>query len=162
MSRIKGMKSSAALTVAVVALVAALGGGAVAGVTISKLNRGEKKQVKRISKRQARKLDRKIKSTNLFAYVRDSGGVEDATVEYGEGTSGVDDPAGGNDFFDPYVVTFDRNLAGCVAQATSGLGEPDGGTWTSSATGMFADVDGSTVRVYRSGGDGAFMVSVFC
>jgi hypothetical protein len=63
-SRIKGTKSSAALLVAVIALVAALGGGAVAGVTISKLNKKEKQQVKRISKRvskkQARKLDRRI------------------------------------------------------------------------------------------------------
>ena len=37
------------------ALVAALGGGAVAGVTISKLNNKEKKQVKKISKKQAKK-----------------------------------------------------------------------------------------------------------
>ncbi len=41
MSRIKGSGPSAALIVAVVALVAALGGGAVAGVTISKLNKKE-------------------------------------------------------------------------------------------------------------------------
>jgi hypothetical protein len=60
MSRIKGTKSSAALLVAVIALVAALGGGAVAGVTISKLNNKEKKQVKRIAKRKAKRLDRKI------------------------------------------------------------------------------------------------------
>jgi hypothetical protein len=59
-SRIKGTKSSAALIVAVVALVAALGGGAVAGVTISKLKPKEKSQVKRISKKQAKKLDKKI------------------------------------------------------------------------------------------------------
>jgi mevalonate kinase len=60
MSRIKGTKSSAALLVAVIALVAALGGGAVAGVTISKLNKKERKQVKRLSKKQAKKLDRRI------------------------------------------------------------------------------------------------------
>jgi hypothetical protein len=60
MSRIKAAKSSAALLVAVIALVAALGGGAVAGVTISKLNNKEKKQVKRLSKKQAKKLDRRI------------------------------------------------------------------------------------------------------
>lgn len=60
MSGIKQAKSSAALTVAVVALIAALGGGAVAGVTVSKLNQKEKKQVKRISKKQAKKLDKLI------------------------------------------------------------------------------------------------------
>jgi integrin beta 3 len=60
MSPIKRTKSSAALIVAVVALVAALGGGAVAGVTISKLNNKEKKQVKRIAKRKAKQLDRRI------------------------------------------------------------------------------------------------------
>jgi hypothetical protein len=56
MRKIKRVKPSAAIIVAVVALVAALGGGAVAGVTISKLNNKEKKQVKRLAK----KLDKKI------------------------------------------------------------------------------------------------------
>jgi hypothetical protein len=59
MSRIKGTKSSAALLVAVIALVAALGGGAVAGVTISKLNKKERKQVKKIAKKQAKKQSKK-------------------------------------------------------------------------------------------------------
>jgi len=60
MPRIKGTKSSAALLVAVVALVAALGGGAVAGVAVTSLNKEEKTQVKKISKKQAKKLDKKI------------------------------------------------------------------------------------------------------
>lgn len=60
MSRVKRAKPSPALIVAVVALVAALCGGAVAGVTISKLKPEEKNQVKRISKRQAKRLDKKI------------------------------------------------------------------------------------------------------
>ena len=176
MQRIKGAKPSAALIVAVIALVAALGGGAVAGVAVTSLNKKDKKQVKKIAK----KLDKKIAlepgpsgpkgekgdpgqdATNLFAYVRDTGGLQEATVEYGDGVSGVTDPAGANDFFDPYVVTFDRNLGGCVAYGASGLGEPDGGTWTAGPNAMFADVDGSTVRVHSSGGDTAFMLSVFC
>ncbi len=58
MSRIR--KPSPALLVAVVALVAALCGGAVAGVAVHALNKKEKKQVKRISKRQAHKLDKRI------------------------------------------------------------------------------------------------------
>jgi hypothetical protein len=63
MRRIKGAKPSPALLVAVVALVAALGGGAVAGVAVTALNKQEKKQVKKISKKQARKLDKKIELT---------------------------------------------------------------------------------------------------
>ncbi len=55
MSRIKGKRPSAALVVAIVALVAALGGGAVAGVTISKLNKKEKKQVTKIAKKEGKK-----------------------------------------------------------------------------------------------------------
>ena len=44
--------------VAVVALFVALGGGAVAGqATTAKLDKKEKKQVKKISKKQAKKLD---------------------------------------------------------------------------------------------------------
>jgi hypothetical protein len=60
MSSIKGRRPSASIIVAVVALVAALGSSAVAGVTISKLSNKEKKQVKRLSKKQARKLDKRI------------------------------------------------------------------------------------------------------
>jgi hypothetical protein len=43
--------------------VAALGGGAVAGVAVTALNKKEKKQVTKISKKQAKKLDRKIELT---------------------------------------------------------------------------------------------------
>jgi hypothetical protein len=59
-SRIKRAKPSPAIVVAVVALVAALSGGAVAGVTISKLNKRERNQVRKISKKQARKQARKL------------------------------------------------------------------------------------------------------
>ncbi|MGB6424022.1 MAG: hypothetical protein WBF18_01960 [Solirubrobacterales bacterium] len=45
MRRIKQAKPSAALIVAVIALVAALGGGAVAGVAVTSLNKKDKKQV---------------------------------------------------------------------------------------------------------------------
>ena len=59
MRRIKRAKPSPALLVAVVALVAALGGGAVAGVAVTSLNKEDKKQVKKIAK----KLDKKIELT---------------------------------------------------------------------------------------------------
>ena len=60
MRRIKQAKPSPALLVAVIALVAALGGGAVAGVAVTSLNKKDKKQVKKISKKQAKKLDKRI------------------------------------------------------------------------------------------------------
>ena len=55
MSRIKGAKPSAALLVAVVALVVALGGGAVAGVAVTVLNNKEKKEVRKLARKQANK-----------------------------------------------------------------------------------------------------------
>jgi|GEM_PF-2732425 hypothetical protein len=60
MRRIKQAKPSPALLVAVIALVAALGGGAVAGVAVTSLSKKDKKQVTKISKKQAKKLDKKI------------------------------------------------------------------------------------------------------
>ena len=63
MRRIKRTKPSAALIVAVVALVAALGGGAVAGVAVTSLNKKETKKVRKIAKKQAKKLDKKIELT---------------------------------------------------------------------------------------------------
>ncbi|MBK5118065.1 MAG: collagen-like protein [Thermoleophilia bacterium] len=60
MRRIKRTKPSPALLVAVVALVAALGGGAVAGVAVTSLNKKETKKVRMIAKKQAKKLDKKI------------------------------------------------------------------------------------------------------
>jgi hypothetical protein len=60
MRKIRRARPSAAIIVAAVALVAALGSGAVAGVTISKLNKKEKQQVKRIAERKAKRLDKNI------------------------------------------------------------------------------------------------------
>lgn len=59
MRRITGAKPSPALVIAVIALVAALGGGAVAGVAVTALNKKERKQVKKISKRQGKKQGKK-------------------------------------------------------------------------------------------------------
>lgn len=47
------------MVVAVVALVAALGGGAVAGVAITSLNKKEKRQVKKIAKKEGKRQARK-------------------------------------------------------------------------------------------------------
>ena len=63
MRSIKGTKPSPALLVAVVALVAALAGTAIGGVAVTSLNKKDKKQVTRIAKKQAKKLDGKIELT---------------------------------------------------------------------------------------------------
>ena len=63
MSRIMRAKPSPALVVAVVALVAGLAGTAVGGVVVESLNKKEKRQVTQISKKQARKLDKRIALT---------------------------------------------------------------------------------------------------
>jgi hypothetical protein len=60
MRRIKAAKPSPALLVAVVALVAALAGTAIGGVAVTSLSKKDKKQVTKIAKKQAKKLDRKI------------------------------------------------------------------------------------------------------
>jgi hypothetical protein len=192
MARIKGIRSSAALIVAVLALITALGGGAVAGVTISKLNKKEKKQVKRISKRiskkQARKLDRRIKllpgptgpkgdagadATNFFAYIRDTASdtysTDEATIAYGEGVSAVEDPD--NSF--TYTLSFDRDLTGCVVQANAGTGRPRGTASSYLATVSHVSLENpglatnqARVSFYKpdftSSYDTSFMVTAFC
>jgi len=55
MERIKRARPSPAVLIAVVALVAALGGSAISGVATPALNKKDKKQVKKISKKQAKK-----------------------------------------------------------------------------------------------------------
>ena len=67
MSQIKRARPSPAILVAVIALVAALGGSAVAEVaTTSKLDKKEKKQVKKLAKKQANKrIDKREPSLNV-------------------------------------------------------------------------------------------------
>ncbi len=178
MGKLKGHRPSPALLVAVVALVAALSGGAVAGVAVTSLSKKDKKQVKKISKKQAKKLDKKIElkpgppgedATNLFAYIRDNGSGSTAELDYGEGATGVSDPPGDNNGGDPYVVNFNRDLTGCVAHSTTGLGEPDRAPDLQATTGpMFADVEGSSVETFAVSAtsgttrDTSFVISVFC
>ena len=199
MRRIKQAKPSAALIVAVIALVAALGGGAVAGVAVTSLKQNERKQVKKISKRQAKKLDKKIAltpgpkgdqglqgeqgpkgdqglqgdpgedATHLFAYIQDTGNTDDeAALGYGDGAVSVSDPDGDNSITSPgpYVVTFDRDLSECVANATTGRGDPAGVGTGSFIAPTIATVKGATVEVaaLTSGGfkDTSFMLSVVC
>lgn len=105
-------------------------------------------------------------ATSLFATVVDGGNGAAATLgPTSRGAVSVSDPAGANSFIDPYVVTFDRSLAGCVAQATQGRVVADGGAGLIAI--MSADVSGSTVRLFAQKStdvleDSSFMVSVFC
>jgi hypothetical protein len=61
-------------------------------------------------------------ATNLFAYVRDNGSADMATVGYGSGVA-VSDPAGNSS----YQVFFNQSVVNCVVQAVAGTGDPPGG-----------------------------------
>ncbi len=105
-------------------------------------------------------------ATKLFAYIRDDGGVDTATVQYGRGVTAVSDPAGD----ESYIVTFNRSLTNCVAQVTQGVGSPPGSA--TSALGL----DPQLVLDFPSAGmvrvtfvndvgmksDTAFMITAFC
>jgi hypothetical protein len=105
-------------------------------------------------------------ATNLFAYVADPNAATPASVGYGEGVTGVSDPAGANSSINPYVVSFDRNLQGCVAQATVGKGDPSIGV-TSTLGATQVTIVGSNVNVFsfdqnNNAQDVAFMISILC
>jgi hypothetical protein len=67
-------------------------------------------------------------ATKLFAYIRDSGNADVATVAYGSGVTAVDDdvPASAGH----YTVTFSRSLVNCVVIAAQGIGKPSGSAGT--------------------------------
>jgi len=108
-------------------------------------------------------------ATNLFAYIQDSADPNsEASLGYGDGAASVSDPVGDNTTTSPgpYVVTFDRDLSGCVAHATTGRGDPAGAGTGAFIAPTIATVKGATVEVaaLTSGGfkDTSFMLSVFC
>lgn len=106
-------------------------------------------------------------ATNLFAFIQDSAATATATLQYGKGAVSVDDPAGANNGVSPYVVTFNHFLHGCVAQATSGVGQPSSNLNNAGIAIMHAMISGSTVEVFGFAHDGSakdtgFMLSVFC
>ena len=63
-------------------------------------------------------------ATKLFAYIRDFGTADIASVAYGSGVTAVDDdvPASAGH----YTVTFNRSLVNCVVVAAQGIGNPSG------------------------------------
>jgi hypothetical protein len=107
-------------------------------------------------------------ATKLFAYIRDAGNSDPATIQYGSGVTAVDDdvlPGAGH-----YSLTFDRSLANCVVVAAQGIGSPSG---TASTIGpahpdIFAGFGGAnkaTITFYNGSNvaaDTAFMVAAFC
>jgi hypothetical protein len=104
-------------------------------------------------------------AVRLFGFVQDNGGAGTATVEYGSGLVAVDDPPGDT----PYLVTFARDLQGCVVQAVPGSGDPSG-TGTSTPAGVnvgmaFGAHNQAEVNFIRADGeqvDTAFLVSGIC
>jgi Na+-translocating ferredoxin:NAD+ oxidoreductase RnfG subunit len=176
-------KTSLALVVAVVALVAALSRGAVAGVAVTSLNKGEKKQVAKIAKKLDKQAKRQARSAEklaeenaeliaqlegkpgpLFAYIRQPSG--DPMVQYGKGVTDVSLQG------TVYQVTFNRSLVGCVVNATPGFGNPEGSPVSSYALGFSPQVamdrgSDNQAQVQLKMDNGAsfqdsFMVAAFC
>jgi hypothetical protein len=107
-------------------------------------------------------------ATNLFAYVRDSGGAIAASVQYGSGVTAVSDTPGDNG---AYRLTFNRTAVNCVVQAVPGFGDP-GGTPTGEEDAIpFVAMDNGgpdEVDVFfenvntDTGVDTSFLVAAFC
>ena len=103
-------------------------------------------------------------AVSLFAAVLDSNSVNPATLGTNKGAVSVSDSAGPSTNDAPYVITFDRNLTGCVALATSG--GPN--TTTAFNIGpMAVKISGATVIAFSFNTAGApqdtsFMVAVYC
>ena len=76
--------------------------------------------------------------------------------------TGVSEPAViGN----PYAVTFDRSLAGCVVSARSGRGDPNGGGAFHHAIPSISAGDSVTLSWENDAGtleDTSFMIAAFC
>jgi hypothetical protein len=177
---------SPALIVAVLALVAAIGGTALAG-TDATTSASVKKQIKNLKKRvtalenqgqvpgpqgpPGEQGEPGQDATNLFAYIRDNGAADTAIVQYGSGVTAVSDsPATAGS----YTVTFNRSVQNCVAQANAGIGDPAGAGATFSSA-SFASVDLNiggadqllvdvfdTTPAPGAHADSSFLISVFC
>jgi hypothetical protein len=101
----------------------------------------------------------------LYAAVIDNGAGVTASLGVNKGALSVSDPAGQNDGLSPYVVTFNRSLSGCVANATVGRSNSSGNATIGA---MDLEVSGSTVEAFSFSStsglaqDISFMVSVYC
>ena len=182
---------SPAILVAVLALVAALAGTAIARPDAS-TSASVKKQIKNLKKRvEALENQGQVPgpqgaqglqgqqglpgspgqdATKLFAYIRDNGSAHAAVVDYGSGVTAVSDPNPGN----TYLVTFNQSLVNCVVHAVAGLGDPAGGPLASAAGFPFVNMGGgmpsggpNQATVTFMGADGvntdtSFLITAFC
>ena len=104
-------------------------------------------------------------AVSLYAAVLDSGPATPATLGTSKGAVSVSDPAGASDNGDPYVITFDRNLTGCIALATTGAPNTTSGFTVGS---MAVKISGpTTVSAFSfstagAGQDTSFMLAVYC
>lgn len=105
-------------------------------------------------------------ATKVFGYIRDPGPglTENAVLQYGNGITNVQEEPGNG----LYTVTFDRNLANCVAVATPGIGEPQGGNAEPSAAAAFLEMHPTAILVSmlsplsHNPVDTSFLITVFC
>jgi hypothetical protein len=164
--------------VSLIALFVALGGGAYA-LTIPRNSVGARQLKKNavISSKvrnnsllaedfKPGQLPRGEDASKLFAYIRDGGSADTATVQYGSGVSAVSDPPGD----DSYTVTFSRSLVNCVVQAVAGFGDPAGSPGGAGNLAPLVDLSPGTAEqvevTFRTGtgtlSDTSFMVTAFC
>jgi hypothetical protein len=107
-------------------------------------------------------------ATRLFAYVRYNAAPPALQVVYGSGATGVSSDAEGE-----YKVSFNRDVTGCVAHATPGIGSPIGGPYALDIASMGAAIvdpsvsANNVVSALFTNADGSrantsFMLSLFC
>jgi len=106
-------------------------------------------------------------ATNLFAYIRDAGNADAATIGFGTGVTAVaEDISAGH-----YTVTFNRSLVNCVVVAQQGIGNPSGSASTIGPAhgdvmaGIGPGETQALVTFYDGASatnDTAFMIAAFC
>ncbi len=118
MSRIKHARPSPAILVAVIALVAALGGSAVAEVATTSLSKKEKKQTKKIAKKQVNKklpiesknlADGAVDGSKLTGDQRTLWAAVEATGNIADQSGGISVTALGAG---GYVINFGEDVSG--------------------------------------------------
>ena len=156
----KRARVSPALLVAIVALVASLGGGAVAGVTVNALNKKEKKQVRKISKKQAKKQVRKVPAGPRGATgPQGLAGQVGATGPQGDpGLSGLEKVSSqsANDSTSPKVISATCPEGKSAIGAGFDLQGGKSGSDPNSYSGLVADslsvlTDSASIEAYESG-----------
>ena len=106
-------------------------------------------------------------ATNLFAYVRDAGNADVATLGFASGVTAVAEEISAGH----YTVTFNRSLVNCVVVAQQGIGNPSGSASTIGPAhgdvmaGIGPGETQALVTFYdgaNTTNDTAFMIAAFC